>query len=256
MNQLLFRAVYYIRHCIKSSRGRKGYGIHSPFAFDFVTNVLKMNSDTAYYDWSAIEKLRYEMLSDKQVIDTKGRPNISVSKLTKTSAAPASDAQRIQRIGQFMQSRRILELGTSLGFTTAYLATISDKAKVISIDHDEMSHKYAKQSFKKLSINNITLITDTFDNALPKAVEELKSIDLLYIDGNHTYEATIEYFNATIGAVRPNSVFIFHDIHWSAPMYKAWNEVIANTKITASFEAHNLGIVFFDPDLEKHHYFI
>ena len=68
---------------------------------------------------------------------------------------------------------------------------------------------------------------------------------LLYIDGNHTYEATIKYFELALTKKDENTVIIFDDIYWSAGMTKAWQEIKNKKEVLLSIDTFYFGMVFF-----------
>ncbi len=128
-------ATKYIGYRISASNG-KGHGIHSPFVFDFVEKVL--NDKFAYSEYSEAERLRKKLLADQTPVpmedygagSTSGRGSKSVSQIAKVSAKSAKYAQLLFRIARFYQPHYILELGTSLGVSSAYLA-LADKTSAM-----------------------------------------------------------------------------------------------------------------------------
>ena len=61
----LYPATAYIRHLF-SARSAAGYGVHSPFVFDFLTNVVRGKSDRHVI--REVESLRQEMLADRRTV--------------------------------------------------------------------------------------------------------------------------------------------------------------------------------------------
>ena len=57
--------------------------------------------------------------------------------------------------------------------------------------------------------SNVTLVRDFFDNHAPKVA--IKSVDLLHIDGHHTYEAVKHDFEIWLPKMADNGVVILHD---------------------------------------------
>jgi len=44
---------------------------------------------------------------------------------------------------------------------------------------------------------------------------------LIYVDGNHRYAPTVEYFHQFLPFLGNDDILIFDDIHWSQEMEKA-----------------------------------
>src|SRR5258708_35153066 len=118
----------YLHYYLTAANG-KGHGIHSPFAFDFVLKVL--NDRHAYPDYAAIESLRRRLRGDEAKLEIedmgagsawKAPRQRSVGDITRYAAKPARLGQLLYRIARYYRPARVVELGTSLGFSTAYLA--------------------------------------------------------------------------------------------------------------------------------------
>ena len=102
------------------------------------------------------------------------------------------------------------------------------------VEHQK-ANNYAKFS---------TLLRMTFDEARPQF--EKGSVDVLHIDGLHTYEAAKHDYETWRETVSPNGVVLFHDIHAhyrGFGVYKLWEEL---TKSNANFDfkhGHGLGVL-------------
>src|SRR5690606_39138406 len=124
-------ALKYLSYWLKASSGR-GHGIHSPFVFDLIGNVL--NDRNKYPDFDEIEKLRRKLTADPTPVpmeDYGAGSSVgsrSVGTITVNAAKSAKYAQLLFRIAKYYNPRYILELGTSLGISTAYLATADKNA--------------------------------------------------------------------------------------------------------------------------------
>src|SRR5690349_12653314 len=55
-------SIKYLRYWLTASNG-KGHGVHSPFVFQFITEVL--NDNRQYYCYGTIERLRSQLKNDK-----------------------------------------------------------------------------------------------------------------------------------------------------------------------------------------------
>jgi len=89
------------------------------------------------------------------------------------------------------------------------------------------------------------LIKDYFDNALN--FFKPKTIDLLHIDGLHTYDAVKHDFDNWIDKLSPNGIILMHDITEKSKdfgVYKFWDEIKDKYHYYQFQHSHGLGIIF------------
>lgn len=253
----------YLHYYLNAHNG-KGHGMHSPFVFQFILRVL--NNKSKYDSPAEVEKLRRELLQDKTVLEiedlgagsrvaaTKKR---SVQELARSALKPKKYAQLLFRLVKYYQPKTIIELGTSLGITTSYLSLAKPDANIITIEGSKAIAEKAKQTFNKLQLKNIQSLTGNFDTTLPTVINQLSSIDLAYIDGNHRYNPTIDYFKQLLPKTTNDSILVFDDIHWSSEMEQAWEEIKNHPAVRCSIDIFFLGFVFFRSEFKvKQHFSI
>ena len=252
----------YLRYYFTASNS-KGYGIHSPFVFDFVKNV--MNDKKRYLCYQAVELLRDRLLHDNSLIavqDMGAGSVISTGRQRKVSAIarhavkPKKFGQLLFRIIRHYQPRNIIELGTSLGITTSYLALANPSSAVITLEGASTVADIAKQQFKKLSLNNIHLREGDFNSTLLQSLSGLETIDFAFIDGNHRKQPALQYFQILSGKINNASILIFDDIHWSAEMEEAWETIKADPLVTLSIDLFFIGLIFFRNDFKIKQHFV
>ena len=81
-----------------------------------------------------------------------------------------------------------------------------------------------------------------------------RKFDLVYFDGNHQKEATLNYFQKLLPATHNDSVFIFDDIHWSQGMEEAWETIRKHPSVKVSIDTFHIGLVFFRREQAKQHF--
>ena len=251
----------YLKYYLSSSNG-KGHGIHSPFIFQFITQVL--NDRTIYPEFGVIEELRDKLKKDDTIIRVEdlgaGAGRIeqrSVSSIATRSLKSKKFGQLFFRMIKKYCPKTILELGTSLGITTSYLSLADPSAQVITMEGAVEIANIAEENFRQLELKNIELVRGNFDDTLRSALAKLSQIDLAFIDGNHRQEPTERYFKEILSKTNNDSIIILDDIHWSRDMELAWRNIIAHRSVTCSVDLYFAGILFFRQEFkEKQHFAI
>lgn len=241
----------YIQYYLRASNGR-GHGIHSPFVYAFVREVLK---DTRiFYAYPPIEALRQSLLQDNRELEISdfgagSRQYASAVRrmkdIARSSLKPAKFGQLLFRMVNYYGPLQILELGTSFGITTAYLASANPQANVITMEGAPAIAGAARTHFKELGLSNIRLVEGNFDDTLPGVLADMKMIDMVFIDGNHRYAPTIAYFEQLLPFMRGSGCMVFDDIHWSGEMEAAWKKIQQDPSVTLTIDLFFIGIVFF-----------
>ena len=251
----------YLKYFITASNG-KGHGIHSPFVFDFVTKVLNAREKPASF--GRIEALRASLKRDVRVIPVEdmgagsGLDNNTLRRvrdIAGNAAKPPKFGRLLHRIAAHYRCRSVIELGTSLGISTAYMATADSVEKVVTLEGAAQVHALAMEHFKTLGLDNVTTVPGNFDDTLEKALQLVPSPDLVFFDGNHRYAPTLRYFLQCMEHAGEDAVFIFDDIHWSREMEDAWSEIILSPRVTCSIDLFFVGIVFFRKGFRERQHF-
>jgi predicted O-methyltransferase YrrM len=249
-------------HYYLTAHNSKGHGVHSPFVFQFILHVL--NNRSGYVPPVEMEQLRNALLHDQRILEIEDfgagsrvarQKKRRVSELAKSAPKSKKYAQLLFRLVKHYQPKTILELGTSLGVTTSYLSAASPAANITTIEGSKAIAGVAAENFHRLYLENVRLQVGNFDELLPSVVQELSSIDLAYIDGNHRYQPTVNYFQQLLPALHNDSILVFDDIHWSAEMEKAWEEIKQHPAVLCTVDVFFLGFVFFGSEFKVKQHF-
>jgi predicted O-methyltransferase YrrM len=252
--QLAFK---YLGHYLAAGNGR-GHGIHSPFVFDFIKQVLNDRKEYACY--RPIESRRERLLKEGRTIEVEDfgagssvlkSNRRKVADIARHSLKPRKYAQLLHRIVRHYQPASVLELGTSLGITTAYLAAGNEKATVHTAEGSAAIAAIAQEGFDELGISNIRTVTGNFSNTLPDLLARGLRPDMAFIDGNHRKAPTLQYFEWLLPQMGPDSFIVFDDIHWSREMEAAWEQIRRHGRVTLSIDLFFIGLVFFNPNFRE-----
>ena len=233
------------------------HSLHSPFLFEFYRNCLKWQLENNYDQ--TIEKYRKRLLRDSETIkltdfgakSTKRHSGErKIREIARGSLTQPKYSRVLRNIIEYFGFKNIVELGTSLGMNTAYLASAKVLPKIYSFEGDPSLAHRAYELLRTMGFNErVTIIEGNIDETLQDQLPEI--VHLAFIDANHTYEATWRYYELIKERASDESVIVFDDIYWSKEMTQAWKAIISRKEVTISLDLYQLGIVFFNAELPK-----
>jgi predicted O-methyltransferase YrrM len=248
---MIFSRVIRFSEYILLSRHRKGHGIHSPFVYYIITRVFRKKTDPDII--YTIEQVRRKMTSDKRAIKVKDLGSRSGSSETifrkvsdiagRSPVSPKYGALLSNMAAEFGKPL-IIELGTSLGISTMYMAASSANTTVCTIEGCPETAGIAQQNFIEAGFNNIKIMVGSFDEVIQDFSKDDTSPGLVFIDGNHLKEPLIKYFNKMAQISDDKTVIIIDDINYSKEMAEAWDEIKLHRKVSVSIDIFRMGILF------------
>jgi Predicted O-methyltransferase len=245
------------------SRHRNGHGIHSPFIFDLISRVFR--NKTANDIVLKIENIRKRCSSSEKIIRVVdlGAGSLKmkgdfrkVSDIARYSAVPKKYGVLLSALAAEFGKPAVIELGTSLGISTMYLASGGPGLVVFTVDACPETSGLAKENFSEAGFENIRLMNGSFDSTIPELKKQSVRPGLVFIDGDHRREPVLRYFNQMAEISNGSTVIVLDDIHQSREMEDAWNEVKLHKCVTATVDLYRLGLVFFRGGMSRSDYVI
>ena len=256
--QLAFK---FIKYFFTASNG-KGHGIHSPFVYEFVTKIL--NKKNTPENVAAIEARRKSLEANTTVIEVVDRGAgsrqsefklRSISVIAKSALKQKKISQLLYKMGVYFNPSNILEMGTSFGITSSYLAMSMPHQTLVTMEGAPAIAQEAHATFDLLRLKNIEIVEGDFTTSLPVHLNSISNVGMVYIDGNHRYAPTMEYFKLLLSKVNEQSILIFDDIYWSSEMEQAWDEIKKHEAVTLTIDLFYIGIVFFRKESKQKQHF-
>lgn len=164
-------------------------------------------------------------------------------------------------LSEQLRPRSFVELGSHAGDSyctfaqaMAALGLDGEGAQAMAVDTwegDEHSHRYGTDIYEALAAHHDPLYAHfsrlnkaLFDHAL--ADIEDKSVDLLHIDGLHTYEAVKHDFESWLPKLSERGVVLFHDVTETKDdfgVWQLWDELKLRFSHLLLPHGHGLGII-------------
>ncbi|WP_452224230.1 O-methyltransferase [Lacinutrix chionoecetis] len=242
-------------------RSKNQHGVQSPFVYNLVTKCFYDKTNDSNYE--QLKAYRNKLLASNKTIEvtdlgagsqtTKSNTRV-VSKIAKNAGTTKHRAKLFYRLVKYFQPKTILELGTSMGIATHAMYLGNPESKITTIEGCPNISAFTKGTFSQFNLKNIDVHTGDFGNVI--APLSNSKYDLIYFDGNHQKQATLDYFETLLPTATNDSVFIFDDIYWSKEMTEAWNIIKNHPKVTVTIDTFFWGIVFFRQEQAKEHFTI
>jgi predicted O-methyltransferase YrrM len=192
-----------------------------------------------------IEHRRREMLHDRSplVDGTLGPASDSEQRRSVADACRVSrrglSARLLHSLVEEYRPKVILELGTNVGISAAYLA--SGDGSVTTLEGSPYRLRLAERLHRGLGLE-IDRVLGLFSDTLKPTLERLPPIEMAFIDGHHQYQPTLDYFQTIYAHAAPGCLFIFDDIRWSGGMRKAWRKLRADSRFEAVADLGSMGV--------------
>lgn len=247
------RAIAYLRYVLEAKGVHKA---HSPYLYELFDEVL--NDEKHYYIFDKIERQRSRLLQDTRLIEVEdlgaGSKRLKgstrrIAEIARVSAKKPKYARALCRLAMHSGAKQVLELGTSVGLTTAYLA--SSGAEVISVEGASSLADEAREVVKGCGLQ-ATIIHSSFDAYLSE-LEPTKQFDLIFIDGHHIGEALLDYFDRLRPHLSTTGIAVIDDIHWSNDMHRAWKQLITDESFELSLDLFEMGWLIRRDGMHKQH---
>lgn len=255
--QLWFSFFSYLKYLF---RARGADSLHSPFVYQFYCDVLR--NPYHFYALEDIDARRAQLLGSRETIRFRsmgaktGERKTRVGELARKSLLPPEKMIFLFQLSYWLKPATVLELGTFMGISTACLAK-AHSSRVITFEGVPEFASIAGKVWHDLEISNIELVEGNIDETLPAfSRKENIQAELVFVDANHTKEATLRYFRQLKNMVSPQACIVFDDIYWSEGMAAAWSEIKADPAVTVSIDLFHFGLVFFRKESPKENFVI
>lgn len=215
----------------------KGFGIHSPFAFNFVLKVLREHSP--YYAYDDIHASHWEA---SRLASSKERRGLISFKY----------AKMIFRITSHFNPNSILQIGSSHGILSKALLCVSSSSHLYSYLGVRYHHKIYESVTSDIK-HRISKFEDIKD-AINQYNSILDSPDKAFIIINHIDKSSDLILNTASDAIKNGGVVIVCNINHSKSIRNLWIEIKSTMPHGMSFSNDKIGIIVGHNHLPLQHF--
>lgn len=238
----------YVQHRLEA---KNRHGVHSPFVYHLIDEVIYDFSLKS--DYSELEHCRQILRHDDRSILVHDQC-ISVKVFGKNRCKSLRSAQLIYRLANYFSPNQVIEIGTSMGIDTTYLAKAAPQARIISMDQDVDTVVIASENLVKQAIKNAQILTGDLNQILPDVLIELQSLDFVLINRGHDKEAMINYLSQCLPKLKETSVVVVDAIYRDKEIKKFWQQIKIHPQITITIDLFQMGLAFVRPQQAEEHF--
>ena len=195
--------------------------------------------------WKTIERRRQEIANGNDTITFQGQQ----MSLAAHGAAVSSDrpwTDFLFQLTRVVRPHAVLELGTNIGMSGSYLAAAlrtNGAGHLWTIEGIPDLAKAAQQTFQSAELDPwATSVVGWFKDALSTTLSN-GPFQLVFIDGHHNGDATIDYYRQIKPHLGDNSFLVFDDINWSRGMQQGWQTITEDKDIRDCAAIMGFGVV-------------
>lgn len=212
---------------------RKGYGVHSPFVFDLITNVLEERY--GYYAYAELNAARL-MLQDAAKM--------------KNAGLSQRECEWLFRLANRFKPCRIIMVGSGAGLIPLCLTSyISGGIHGIALEQDAVIAGVAQTLLRERATSPVEVRCEPYEVSLPKALDEFGHPDCIVLDGATSGLSAL--LRNCADYIHEDTLLIIRGIDASPEANEAWRTACAFPSATVSIDACTWGIVFFRPGLPR-----
>jgi len=205
----------------------RGFGVHSPWAYDLIENVIN-------------ERLPYYAYDDLYPFWEKAPQYLP--------QYPQSRDELLFRLVNRFNPRFILEVGTGAGVSTGYLASVSGSSRVVTVDAPHPAAKEVRRSLRKFP--NIEYISADILETVTGIMESGDIPQFIHIAHTSLWREAVGIIIPYAG---PDTVIVVEDMG-KKQKKEWWNGIIEDSRVGVTFQMKKAGLLFFDHRMNKQHY--
>lgn len=134
-----------------------------------------------------------------------------------------------------------LEIGTRQGTSALHLAAgMGNAGTVLTLDIEPGCKPLVESLAREHALSNVVGITGD-SSTIQLDVDQ--PLDLLFIDGNHTFESSFGDYRRFAPLVRPNGLILFDDTKLNEGMASAWSRITEPKIELAQLHYMGFGVV-------------
>lgn len=235
----------YVTKGIRKIKHRKGFGVHSPFAFSLITQVI--DEKFPFYAYDQIRELRKKYVTSRLPIPVPGR----------ASRKGYSQKQLflLYRLINRFSPQRILEVNNNGGIATMVLSMPHSKAEVLSVGNQPEKMRQAARIIAGEKPRNVHLTEKDPVEALAELPAGYKA-DFILIHRFPKGYCAEQMFRVVSPRMHSHTLVLVEAIHMDPEMRKLWGLFKNDPAVRVTMDMYEVGLAVNHDKLYKQNYIV
>ena len=216
----------YINKGVRKIKHRKGFGVHSPFAYSIITEVIE--EKLPYYAYSSM----------KRVYTTDAPISFKVACL-------------MHRLANRFKSRHILEICCDGGYSALPLVMVDSRNEIISLADSFI----AKASSARLSVLDQRAKQVTYIDSLQAIADDYKA-DMIVVSEMPAGIDTAAFYQWLTQHIHPETVMLVKGVRPKQRFEELWDMFCDDDNIEITMDLYDYGLAIRRPRFFKQHYIV
>lgn len=216
----------YLTKGVRRIKHRKGFGVHSPFAFAIITEVIE--EKTPYYAYATLRRAHA------------GHSNL-----------PFKAASLLFRLADRFACQHSLVIGNDAGCALLPLMLVDSRSHIYAFPGDEL----ADETRTRLSLcgaRSGTFLQCASLNEIPEG----QLLDMVVVHDMPEGMTAVELSRWIMEHTSPQSVLFLRNIRRGAPLYDLWEQFCDADNVEITMDLYDYGLVIRRPRFFKQHYIV
>lgn len=230
---------------------RKGFGIHSPYVFHLVTNVIEAKLN--YYVFGKLlpyRKKAFEYLKSDML--TKSVKKEEESKIKREYSFIKSSESLDRLLFRLMNSwkpKEALYVGDTVGFSLAYMCKLDSRKSISWLGRSD----FFRTASARL-LNQEFGIENYHDVSIEKALNDSIKYDLVLVAPESNKTSLIQFIDNCQQILSDDCMLIVQNPHENEGVNFLWNKLKNSDKFTVSLDLFYMGILISREGMQKQNY--
>lgn len=174
------------------------------------------------------------------------RSQVTIGHLARKASVSATWGRLLFTMTRAAKSSSVLELGTCVGVSAAYLQVALDLnggGDLVTLEGDPKLCSVARETLESVSPSPGRVVEGRFTETLPSILEKHRPFDLVFIDGHHDPVAVETYLRMILPRLSPGAVVILDDVQpLVGAVRPAWRAIVRDSRTSWSVDLIRMGV--------------